>query len=147
MPNESLKLLLIEDEQADAELFRELISEISGEIEVTHARHGQEALEQLLGLDGRRRIQPDLIVLDLNMPVMNGHEFLREAKSHRTLRAIPVLVLTTSERPADINSSYQQQASGYVVKPGNYDEYHVLLRTIESYWSGAVRLPTLEQLD
>ncbi len=140
-------VLLVEDESADAQLFTELIGEIAGDIEVHHVSNGLEALD-FVTLSGKYAHAPfpSLIVLDLNMPIMNGHEFLKRAKHVERARAIPVLVLSTSDNPKDIQKSYHEYASGYVVKPGSFSEYRNLLTVIESYWRGAVRLPTLEQM-
>ena len=140
-------LLLVEDEQADAELFTELLHEISEGILVHHVPNGLVALN-FVTLQGEYALAPfpHLIVLDLNMPVMSGHEFLKRAKNDDRARTIPVLVLSTSDNPNDIQKSYHEYASGYVVKPGNFSEYRNLLNVIEGYWRGAVRLPTLEQV-
>ncbi|ULH17151.1 response regulator (plasmid) [Deinococcus sp. KNUC1210] len=145
--NRPFVILLVEDEFADAALFEELLSEISPDITLHRVENGQQALDLLSHrAGGSRALRPHLIVLDLNMPVMNGIEFLREAKTRDDLRSIPVLVLTTSDSPDDVQRAYHDHASGYVVKPGTYDEYHQLLTTIESYWRGTLRLPTVEQL-
>ena len=137
----------MEDEPADAELFIELMGEMSHGIAVHHVSNGQEALNFLARGSGYGQATlPDLIVLDLNMPVMSGHEFLKRAKNDDRARAIPVLVLSTSDDPRDIQKAYHEYASGYVVKPGNFSEYRELLNVIEGYWRGAVRLPTVEQM-
>ncbi|MHA0042044.1 response regulator [Deinococcus sp. PEB2-63] len=136
-------VLLVEDELADAELFQDLLSEVAADIHVEHVENGQAALE-LLQRPGAQR--PDLIVLDLNMPVMNGHDFLSQAKAVAELRAIPVMVLSTSDHPDDIHRAYDGYASGYVVKPGSYQEYTQVLDTVQAYWRGLVRLPRLEDL-
>jgi len=140
-------LLLVEDELADAELFTELISEISTEFDVHHVLNGLEALDFVTQQGEYTSVPfPNLIVLDLNMPGMSGHEFLRRAKQDPRARSIPVLVLTTSDNPADIARAYHEYASSYVVKPSSFSEYRSLLSLIESYWRGAVRLPTVEQI-
>ena len=113
-------VLLVEDELADAELFQDLLAEVAADIRVEHVENGQAALELLQRPHAPR---PDLIVLDLNMPVMNGHDFLVQAKTVPDLRAIPVMVLSTSDHPDDIHRAYDGYASGYVVKPGSYREY------------------------
>ncbi|BBN93781.1 response regulator receiver protein [Deinococcus grandis] len=136
-------VLLVEDELADAELFQDLLSEVAADIHVEHVENGQAALE-LLQRPGAQR--PDLIVLDLNMPVMNGLDFLSQAKAVADLRAIPVMVLSTSDHPDDIHRAYDGYASGYVVKPGSYQEYTQVLDTVQAYWRGLVRLPRLEDL-
>lgn len=136
-------VLLVEDELADAELFRDLLAEVATDIHVEHVENGQAALERLQRPQAPR---PDLIVLDLNMPVMNGHDFLVQAKTVPELRAIPVMVLSTSDHPDDIHRAYDGYASGYVVKPGSYQEYTQVLDTVQAYWRGLVRLPRLEDL-
>ncbi|MDB5044488.1 MAG: histidine kinase [Deinococcus sp.] len=140
-------VLLVEDELADALMFQEMLEEVSADVAFHHVINGQEALQFLTRADGYASAPlPHLIVLDLNMPVMNGHEFLRRAKGLDGLRSIPVLVLSTSNDPDDIHRSYDAQASGYVVKPSNYAEYARIMATIEAYWRGVVRLPTLADL-
>ncbi|GGK98128.1 response regulator [Deinococcus radiotolerans] len=136
-------LLLVEDELADAELFQDMLVEVAPDIQVTHVEHGQAALDHLTRTQPGR---PDLIVLDLNMPVMNGHDFLAQAKTIPALRGIPVLVLSTSDHPEDIHRAYDGQASGYVLKPGTYQEYTQVLSTIQAYWRGLVKLPSVEEL-
>ncbi len=144
MSSPPFHLLLVEDELADALLFQDMLSEQDQEITVHHVQNGQEALDHLCGPG--HGVRPHLIVLDLNMPIMNGHEFLERVKSLPEVRSIPVLVLSTSEHPSDIHRAYEGQVSGYVVKPGNYQEYMHVLETIRAYWRGLVRLPSLEEV-
>lgn len=140
-------VLLVEDELADALMFQEMLEEVSADVAFHHVVNGQDALHFLNRAEGYAAAPvPHLIVLDLNMPVMNGHDFLRRAKSIDGLRRIPVLVLSTSNDPDDIHRSYDGQASGYVVKPSTYAEYARIMATIEAYWRGVVRLPTLADL-
>ncbi len=141
-------LLLVEDEPADVELFTELMHEFEPEVHIHHVLNGRKALE-FVTLEGEYTEAPfpQLIVLDLNMPIMNGHEFLKRAKGHPRARSIPVLVLSTSERPGDIARAYYEHASSYVVKPGNFDEYRDLIALIKSYWRGTVRFPSIEHLE
>ncbi|THF71545.1 response regulator [Deinococcus sp. Arct2-2] len=143
----SFTVLLVEDELADALMFQEMLEEVSPDISFHHVVNGQDALRFLERADGYAAVPvPHLIVLDLNMPVMNGHDFLQRAKSIDGLRRIPVLVLSTSNDPDDIHRSYDGQASGYVVKPSTYAEYARIMSTIEAYWRGVVRLPTVADL-
>ncbi|WP_295819128.1 response regulator [uncultured Deinococcus sp.] len=140
-------ILLVEDEQADALMFQEMMSEVSPDVHVHHVVNGRDALQALTRAPGHSLTpQPHLIVLDLNMPVMNGHEFLKRAKALDGVRRIPVLVLTTSTDASDIATSYDAHASGYVVKPSTYQEFMAVMQTIRSYWQGMVRLPALEDL-
>ncbi len=117
-------LLLVEDEPADAALFQDMLAEVGGGMNVHHVENGQEALDFLTRAGAHEDApRPDLVVLDLNMPVMNGHDFLAQVKQLVAVRSIPVLVLSTSDHPDDIHRSYDGQAGGYVVKPGTYEEY------------------------
>lgn len=147
MSRPPFNLLLVEDEPADALMFGEMIEETSPEVRVRHVPNGLEALKYLRREAGyEQAARPDLIVLDLNMPVMNGHEFLKQAKGLEHLRSIPVLVLSTSTSLEDIHLSYDSHASGYVVKPGSYAEYLQVMTTIRAYWQGVVSLPRLADL-
>ncbi len=112
-----------------------------------HVLNGQQALDFLRRAAPYQDMPtPGLIVLDLNMPVLNGHEFLAQAKADPLLRSIPVLVLSTSEHPRDIRGAYYHHANGYVVKPGNIAEYQDVLQKVTAYWNGTVKLPLIEEL-
>lgn len=144
--SQPLCLLLVEDEQADAELFQELLAEVASQTTVIHVENGQQALEYLQQLgDGAAsnapHLRPNLIVLDLNMPVMNGHDFLEHAKKDERLSDIPVLVLSTSNHADDVQRAYQGHASGYLVKPTSFQEYTEMLRLMTSYWGQVMQLP------
>ena len=84
---------------------------------------------------------PDVILLDLNMPRMDGREFLRRVKADPQLRAIPVVVLTTSDAESDLAAVYSLGAAGYIVKPLDVDEFISKVRAIGEYWITMVRLP------
>lgn len=147
MPSKPFTLLLVEDDLADAALFQDLLLDATTDIDLHHVGNGQEALDFLTRAPGHSGApRPDLIVLDLNMPVMNGHDFLTQVKRLPELRSIPVLVLSTSEHPHDIHQSYDRYASGYIVKPGNFQEYNQMLDMVMSYWRGALRLPSIEEV-
>ena len=150
MPAESsppFALLLVEDELADAQIFTELLSDLTDQIAVHHVYNGQEALDFLNRASPYQQApRPELIVLDLNMRVMGGQEFLRLAKADDGLRSIPVMVLSTSDHPRDIQGAYYNYANGYLVKPGNIGEYQALLEKVAAYWNGAVRLPLIADL-
>jgi len=141
-------ILLVEDNPNDEVLFTELCQNISQDIEVHSAAHGREALDYLdQAAAGTPRFpRPDLILLDLNMPVMDGHTFLEEAKRQDSSRLIPIIALTSSVRETDIQRSYQNYASGYLVKPSTFDDMKALLQVVTSYWRGTARLPTLGEL-
>jgi chemotaxis family two-component system response regulator Rcp1 len=137
-----LELLLIEDNPADAYLVQHVLRESKLSLHVTVMQDGEQALAFV-----RRRgpyvdaVRPDLILLDLHLPQKDGHEVVRELKSDRTLRAIPVVMLTSSEAPEDIRQSYAQQANAYVVKPLELDHYVRVLKAIADFWCTVARLP------
>ena len=94
--------------------------------------NGLDALEYLEDRDKRR---PGIIILDINMPKMNGHEFLAELKGNTQLRRIPVVVMTTSEDEQDKRRSFDLGASGYMIKPVDYKKFIEVIRAINMYWT------------
>lgn len=141
-------ILLVEDDPNEAELFTALCTQDSPDIEVRHASNGQEALHYLERGHARDPAapRPDLIMLDLQMPIMDGHMFLEEAKHRDHFQHIPTLVLSVSKKEDDIRRSYQNFASGYLVKPDSLEELKELIQMVLSYWRGTARLPTLGDL-
>ena len=124
-------VLLVEDDPADAVLIREALRDHAAARVVARAEDGIAALELLRDPTQRR---PDLIVLDLNMPRMNGSEVLEVLKSDDELKLIPVVVLTTSSAPEDIRDAYQRHANAYVTKPVSLDEFVETVRTIDAFF-------------
>lgn len=136
-------LLLVEDEPADAHLVKIVLEENQTPCDLHHVRDGKEALD-FLRRQGRNFLaapRPDLILLDLNMPRMNGRELLRELKADAELAAIPVVILTTSDSEQDVRSSFQAGAAGYIVKPVGMDQFSSALKGLEEYWMVVGRLP------
>ena len=131
-------LMLVEDDDVDAmtvrRAFREL--KVANPLRVVH--NGEEALEalRLSGLP-----QPALILLDLNMPRMNGIEFLRVAKADERLRRIPVVVLTPSREEQDRLQTFDLGVAGYMLKPVDYRQFVDVIRTIHQYWSRSEMAP------
>ncbi|ACO48197.2 response regulator [Deinococcus deserti] len=147
MNRKSFTLLLVEDELADVALFQDLLADAVAEVDVIHVENGRQALQYLNREDQfLNATYPDLVVLDLNMPVMNGHDFLAHVKQQPELRSIPVMILSTSDHPDDIQRAYHGYASGYVVKPSTYEEFVRVVKTIEAYWRGLVRLPSIAEV-
>ncbi|MEI6414679.1 MAG: response regulator [Pseudomonadota bacterium] len=139
----SFVILLVEDEPADAYLMRMALKENRILTDFHHVVDGVEALE-FLHRQGERyqdAPRPDLILLDLNMPRMNGREFLVEIKKHDSFSAIPVVVLTTSEVERDVVSSYRLGAAGYIVKPVDIEQLTAIVKKLEDYWCTLVRIP------
>jgi two-component system, chemotaxis family, response regulator Rcp1 len=137
-----IEVLLVEDSPGDVLLTREAFREANGGIRLHVASDGVEAMAFLLregaNVDAPR---PDLILLDLNLPKMDGREVLALIKAHESLKLIPTVVLTTSDAEADIVKSYQLQANSYLTKPVQLDAFESLVKTINDYWLTKVKLP------
>jgi CheY-like chemotaxis protein len=135
-------ILLAEDEPADAGLVRAALTQGRIACDFRHVIDGREAMDYLRR-DGRfgDAPRPDLVLLDLNMPRMDGREVLRAIKADAELRAIPVVVLTTSDVERDVESSYLTGAAGYVTKPLDIEQFFAVIHGIEDYWFSIVRRP------
>lgn len=136
-------ILLVEDEESDANLVRAALKENRVYCNLHHVLDGVDALAFLRseGDVGRGAVRPDLILLDLNMPRMNGREFLEAIKADEELRTIPVVVLTTSDVERDVVASYKLGAAGYVTKPVDMDQFIDAVRQLDNYWFVLARLP------
>lgn len=133
-------ILLAEDLPADAGLVRAALHEGRFYCSLDVVEDGEQALAYLRGgVPGARR--PDLVLLDLNLPCLNGREVLRAMKDDPELRMIPVVVLTTSDVERDIEASYSLGAVGFVTKPLDVTEFFQAIHAIEDYWFTVVRLP------
>ena len=143
------ELLLVEDNYGDVLLTREAFSAAKISNNMAVAADGEEALK-LLRREGAYAAhpRPDLILLDLNLPRLDGREVLQAIKSDVDLQRIPVLVLTSSSSEADVLKSYQLNANGYVVKPVDFERLREIVASIESFWFSVVVLapgPVVEQ--
>jgi two-component system, chemotaxis family, response regulator Rcp1 len=131
----SMNVLLVEDNLGDVGLMQEIFREVLTSVRLDVARDGLEALSFLrregLNADAPR---PDLILLDLNMPKMDGREFLAVVKKDAALRIIPIVVLTTSKADDDVIASYELQASSYLQKPLDFKSLKERIETIRDYW-------------
>jgi len=132
------RVLLAEDNQADADLLAECVEDWKRPVKLMHVLDGQQAIEQL-----RQRPVPDLVLLDLNMPLRGGLEVLEEMKNDPKLRLIPVIILTSSAAPSDIRAAYERHANTFFQKPMDIDDYQDLLKLIEIYWSQRAQRPRL----
>jgi len=137
-----IEVLLVEDSPGDVRLTQEAFREADGTIKLHVAVDGVEAMA-FLKHEGAHvsAPRPDLILLDLNLPRMDGREVLAHIKDDTSLRSIPTVILTTSEAEADIVKSYQLQANCYLSKPVQLDEFENLVRTINDFWLTKVKLP------
>jgi len=135
-------ILLVEDNPADAELIRQGFMECDVSCNLHVAGDGREALDFLYRKGQYAKSpRPAVILLDLNMPRMNGREFLAEFKEEDSLKSIPVIVLTTSVAENDIQESYRLHANAFVEKPVDFDEFLRVVRNISSHWLDLVKLP------
>jgi CheY-like chemotaxis protein len=138
---EPVTVLLVEDSPGDVRLTQEAFRNANASIALHVASDGVEAMEFLLqeGAHGQAP-RPDLILLDLNLPRMDGREVLAKVKSSDALKTIPTLILTTSQSEADILKSYQLHANCYLTKPVQLDAFDSLVASINDFWLKQVRL-------
>jgi CheY-like chemotaxis protein len=138
----AISILLVDDDPGDVLMIEEALESIGSPREIHVAGDGEEAVA-FLRRKGRyeEAPRPDVILLDLNMPRMDGRQVLAEIKADRQLRSIPVIVLTTSQAPADISSSYSLHANAYVTKPMNLDELTEVVQKIDHFFARIAALP------
>jgi DNA-binding response OmpR family regulator len=125
-------ILLVEDDRVDAMTVKRALAEIDKTSAVNIVTNGEEALEYLRN---KRNDRPGIILLDLNMPKMNGIDFLRVAKADAALKRIPVVVLTTSQQESEKVESFNLGAAGYIIKPLSYEQFLDMVKAIDKYWS------------
>jgi len=130
-------ILLVEDNEGDIILTREALKEGKIKNEISVARDGEEALAFLK----EAALLPDLVLLDINLPRMNGLELLTIIKQDDDLKKIPVIMLTTSVSEKDIFESYTNYANCFISKPVNLPQFMDVVKTIEDFWISIVRLP------
>jgi chemotaxis family two-component system response regulator Rcp1 len=142
------ELLLVEDNYGDVLLTQEAFRSAKIGNNLAVAVDGEEAMA-MLRKEGRHlnHPTPDLILLDLNLPRMDGREVLRAIKSDPALHTIPVIVLTSSSAEIDILKSYELMANGYIVKPVTFDRLKEVVGLIESFWFTVVVLPSVALLE
>jgi len=124
-------ILLVEDDPADAMLIEEALLQRGAARSISQVDDGVAALERLRD---PAHPKPDLIVLDLNMPRMNGRELLAVLKNDAELKVIPVVVLTTSGAPGDVTGAYQQHTNAYITKPVNLDDFIHAVQSIDAFF-------------
>jgi chemotaxis family two-component system response regulator Rcp1 len=141
-----IDVLLVEDSPGDVRLTREAFRNANASIQLHVVSDGVEAMEFLRHEGGHANApRPDLVLLDLNLPKMDGREVLALIKADDGLKTIPTVILTTSEAEADIVKSYQLQANCYLTKPGQLDAFESLVKSINDFWLTKVKLPQLMQ--
>ena len=141
-----IDVLLVEDSPGDVRLTQEAFRDANRSVHLHVAHDGVDAMD-FLRHEGVHIHAPrtDIILLDLNLPKMDGREVLAHIKEDDGLKAIPVVILTTSEAEADITKSYQLQANCYLSKPVQFDEFESLVKSINDFWMTKVKLPQQSQ--
>lgn len=142
MTGKQIDILLVEDDESDIELTQEALSESKLALRLHIVTDGEQALH-FLRREGKyeNAPRPDLMILDLNLPRIDGREVLREVKGDKALRSIPVCVVTTSDAEVDVLKSYGLGANCYVTKPLGLDQFIRVIRAIEDFWLTIVKLP------
>ncbi len=130
--NNKIPILLTEDDKVDAMTVKRALKELKVTNPLIIVENGEEALEYLKDVSNE---QPGIILLDLNMPKMNGIEFLEIAKKDNKLKKIPVVVLTTSKEEQDKIESFNLGVAGYMIKPVDYLQFVEVVKTIHLYWT------------
>lgn len=134
----SISIFMVDDSLADAALIQLAAEQSNIPSRFRHFEDGQSALDYMRDIENEL---PDLILLDLNMPGLSGHEVLVEIRKDPRLLRLPVLVLTSSEDESDIGKSYDEYVNGYLVKPVGGAGFQEIVDSIEGFWSTIVMLP------
>lgn len=138
---EEYNILLVEDNEGDIFMTTEAIQEHLESCSIQVIRNGLDAIQYFETLACQANpVKPDLVFLDVNLPRRNGHDVLQYIKSQQALRTIPVVMLTTSSSPHDINQAYQQHVNSYLTKPIDMDEYHRMMSVVLAYWLSVAKL-------
>lgn len=139
---EPVEILLVEDNPGDTRLTIEALKESKINNTLNHVEDGVEALRYLRKEEPYENANtPDMILLDLDLPNMSGRELLEVVKNDKTLRRIPIVILTISESDTDVLESYDMQANAYVRKPIDLDQFVRVVQSIENFWFTVVKYP------
>ncbi|MFP4466189.1 MAG: response regulator [Candidatus Goldiibacteriota bacterium] len=136
------EILLVDDNTADIELTKEVLEE-SGINTVFHAFTGAEKAMRFLKKQGEYGCvpEPDIIMIDINIPGENGLDLLEKIKTDETIKHIPVFMLTASEEKKDINRAYKLHANCYITKPAGFEEFLKIVKRIKEFWFETIKLP------
>jgi chemotaxis family two-component system response regulator Rcp1 len=139
---QDLEILLVEDNEGDIQLTIEAFKEAKIRNQIKVVRDGEEALDYLRKEGNYANVpSPDIILLDINLPKIDGKEVLSTMKNDPVLKSIPVIMLTTSSSDLDVQESYANHANCYVIKPVDLNKFMDVVRSIEDYWVSIVKLP------
>lgn len=133
-----IEILLVEDSEGDILLTKKALERGKINNNLYIARDGEEAIQYL---KDSKNTRPDLILLDLNLPRIDGREVLKMIKSTDSIKRIPVIILTTSDSEKDILDTYDSYANGYIVKPVDMSQFFGVVSQIENFWFTVVKLP------
>jgi CheY-like chemotaxis protein len=133
---------LVEDNEGDILLTLEAFEECKVKTEISVVKNGKEALDFLFQRGEYTNVKrPDLILLDINIPIFNGHEVLRQIKTDSKLKKIPVIMLTTSSNQKDVDKAYENHCNSYMIKPLEISEFLIAILKIEEFWLELTTLP------
>lgn len=143
-PNRTLEVLVIEDNPGDVKLLEEAFQELEANINLHVAHDGAEGLEMAFAAGGAQsgEWRPDIILLDLNLPKIPGHEVLTRLKNTPSTCRIPVIILTSSKAESDVRRAYELHANAYLKKPSTLDGLLNAARDIKSFWMETATLPS-----
>ena len=136
MKQAPIHILHVEDDAVDAMVMERALKKCDLNYKLSHAHNGIEALDMLRGTGGKEQLTPPvkIVLLDLNMPKMNGIEFLKEVRNDATLKPVSVFVLTTSNDEKDRTDAHNLNVAGYIVKPLTLEDYTNIVGTLNEYW-------------
>lgn len=135
------RILLVEDNEGDIVLTSEAFEESSSKVNIKVARNGKEAINILFDQNENAQL-PDLILLDINLPLLNGHEVLKKIKENEKTKHIPVIILTTSSAISDINLTYENYANSFITKPADINGFFETINVLCNYWFKISKLPS-----
>lgn len=140
--NKTIKILLVEDNPGDVVLTKAAFKKADFDYELYIATDGEKALDFLAKSgDYTEAVTPDIILLDLNLPRMDGFELLQQAKSMLNIKRIPVIILTSSEAEVDVVKTYDLYANSYIVKPVNLEKFASIVQSLGDFWFNSCKLP------
>lgn len=137
MSEKQINILHVEDDEVDAMVMQRALKKTGLNYTLNHAKNGLQALDMLRGTNSYPKIspRPNIILLDLNMPQMTGHEFLRELRSDPELKSISVYVLSTSNDDRDRVEAYNNNVAGYIIKPLSLESYVEAISVLNKFWA------------
>ncbi len=139
---EPIHILLVEDNEGDILLTTEALENAKMHINLSVVKDGKQAMDFLTKANGySNATQPDMVLLDINLPKRNGHEVLKFIKENELLKHITVIMLTTSSSPADISKAYENHANCFITKPVEAESFLDVIATIENFWLSNGKLP------